>query len=558
MVSQTEWSLINNAQFLNEDRLSRSREYVGVLYFLLALAMLQTSLLCGAVQGYVLPLRRFYRLNMNLVNNKVSTSIHCVIVAAIYFIVTGAAGASGYIFMSCLLGLWLFLMLVYIAVRKILQFRQQQLHAQQQQELGAAGDGGSHDFSQGGGGGGGGPLGTRRVSTQGGDLHTSASFDIAFDSQSFDQVSLGSNDVQALKSRMKKLTKAYGSWTACPKPMGTSQLVFTLMMVLGAVIVVCIFVGVFFGWKVKSYYVVDDNRLAPEYQPELNGKSLQMLYAFPGIATQFHFQLYVRLFTMECGKKYTKTLTSNADKKKKIYDDWIQPYGINMSLFVPSDYTAYNTVDEWFTRAIDASFRPLPSSEIAIVSPADSRLLVFEQSTDMTFFLKGYTFSITTLLDSFSLDGYPSYFDNAAIAVARLAPQDYHRFHSPVSGTIISVKRIGGTYWSVSADAVRSGNDAFLNARTVVVIDAGPRLGYVAFVGIGATCVGSVQMDLADVTVGAEVVRGQPLGSMHFGGSTVMLLFSKGRIVFDQVMLQRSRYGVETLVNVNSEIGASR
>jgi phosphatidylserine decarboxylase len=550
MVSQSEWSLINNAQYLNEDRIARSREFVGVLYFILALSMLQMALLTGAVQGYVLPLRRFYKINMNLVNNKVSTAIHCFLVTAIYFIVTGAAGASGYIFMSCLIGLWLFLMLVYIGVRKVLQYRAQMLHEQNAHHHQSGEITGSQDLSFQGGGG----ATSRRHSTQ--DMHASASFDFNFDSQSFDQVSLGSNDIQALKNRMKKLTKAYGSWTACPKPMGPSQLTFTLLMVIGAVVVVCIFVGVFFGWKVRPYYVVaGSNSLVEEYQPTLNGKSMQMLYAFPTIATQFQFQLYVRLFTTECGKMYTKTAS---DKKKAIYDSWIQPYGINMSQFIPSDYNAYDTVDQWFTRAIDLSLRPLPTSDVAVVSPADCRLLVFEQSSDMSFFLKGFTVSIPSLLANFNIDGYPSYFDNAAVAISRLAPQDYHRFHAPVTGKIVSVTRIGGTYWSVSADATRSGNNVFLNTRTVVVIDAGPRIGYVAVVGIGATCVGSVQLDLADVTVGASVTRGQPIGSMHFGGSTVMVLFSRGRIVFDQVILQRSRYGVETLVNVNSEIGASR
>ncbi|CUG94097.1 phosphatidylserine decarboxylase, putative [Bodo saltans] len=554
MVSQSEWSLINNAQYLNEDRVARSREFVGVLYFILALSMLQMALLTGAVQGYVLPLRRFYKLNTNLVNNKVSTGIHCVFVTSVYFIVTGAAGASGYIFMSCLIGFWLFLMLVYIAVRKLLQYRAQQLHDQNLHMGGHHHSGevtGSQDIASQGG-----AASSRRHSAQ--DLHASASFDFNFDSQSFDQVSLGSNDVnyQAMKNRMKKLTKAYGSWTACPKPMGPSQLTFTLLMVLGAVLVVCIFIGVFFGWKVHPYYVVEGgNSLKEEYQPTLNGKSIQMLYAFPGIATQFQFQLYVRLFTTECGKMYTKSVS---DKKKAIYDSWIEPYGINMSQFIPSDYNAYDTVDQWFTRAINPALRPLPLSEIAVISPADCRLLVFEQSSDMSFFLKGYTVTISTLLGNFNIDGYPSYFDNAAVAVSRLAPQDYHRFHAPVSGKVISVTRIGGTYWSVNADATQSGNNVFLNARTVVVIDAGPRLGYVAVVGIGATCVGSVQLDLGNVTIGSEVTRGEPIGSMHFGGSTVLVLFSRGRIVFDQILLQRSRYGVETLVNVNSEIGSSR
>lgn len=36
-----------------------------------------------------------------------------------------------------------------------------------------------------------------------------------------------------------------------------------------------------------------------------------------------------------------------------------------------------------------------------------------------------------------------------AIAIARLAPQDYHRFHSPVEGTVVAIKDIHGKLFSL-------------------------------------------------------------------------------------------------------------
>ena len=163
------------------------------------------------------------------------------------------------------------------------------------------------------------------------------------------------------------------------------------------------------------------------------------------------------------------------------------------------------------------------------------------------------------LLGGVTVAGLANYFDNGQLMIARLAPQDYHRFHSPVSGTVVQMLTLSGTYWSVSSDAARSGNDAFLNLRKVLIIDAGPQLGYVAYVGVGATCVGSVRFDVEPiVTVGSIIERGQVLGSMHFGGSTVLVLFSPGRVVFDPLLIQRSLFGVETGVNVNSQVGTIR
>lgn len=39
----------------------------------------------------------------------------------------------------------------------------------------------------------------------------------------------------------------------------------------------------------------------------------------------------------------------------------------------------------------------------------------------------------------------------AALSIHRLAPQDYHRFHSPVEGMIVAIKDIDGAFstWSL-------------------------------------------------------------------------------------------------------------
>lgn len=563
MVTQSDWSLIELIHQHNENRTYHSREYVGALYFILGLGILQISLLCGAVQAYVFPLRRFYRLHINFMNTKINYAIHTVFVTALMFIVIAGAGASGYIVMNCLIGLWLLILTIILVVRRVRANNKSSSAPSPHHPGGERRV--SHDVS------GSFSPNERRLSAmspnerRASGVQVSASFDLGgMDSQSFDNLSLDSHEnpaatSTALKHRMKRLQKLQGEWTVCPVPMAPGQMAHLISLIFGCVIVCVVFIGVFFAWKVDDYLVVSPSGgVEVEVQPSLNGKSLQLLYAFPTIATKFSMQLYVKLFTKECGVMYTKTLSDDSAKKSKIYDGWISPYGINMSQFIPSDYRQYSTVDDWFTRAIDLSLRPQPDSVTAIVSPADCRMQVYDQATDMLFYLKGYHLSISSLLSNFEIDGYPRYFDNAAVVIARLAPQDYHRFHSPVSGKILAVRRVSGTYWSVSADAARSGNQAFLNERVIVIIDAGPRLGFVAYVGIGATCVGSVRFDVANVTVGAEVVRGEPLGSMHFGGSTVLVLFSKGRIIFDQIMLQRSRFGVETRVLANAQIGASR
>src|SRR5690606_10257632 len=101
-----------------------------------------------------------------------------------------------------------------------------------------------------------------------------------------------------------------------------------------------------------------------------------------------------------------------------------------------------------------------------IISPADSRINCYPSVQESTrFWIKGQNFSISSLLKDSQL------FEDGAMAICRLAPQDYHRFHSPVDGTIALIYSIEGAYYTVNPMAVRQKYDIFTeNARTVILI----------------------------------------------------------------------------------------
>jgi hypothetical protein len=66
-------------------------------------------------------------------------------------------------------------------------------------------------------------------------------------------------------------------------------------------------------------------------------------------------------------------------------------------------------------------------------------------------------------------------------------PTNYHRWHSPVAGTIVRAFTKDGTYYSEGADAVEPTNSqsylAHVAARAIILIDADdPVIGLIAFV----------------------------------------------------------------------------
>ena len=83
----------------------------------------------------------------------------------------------------------------------------------------------------------------------------------------------------------------------------------------------------------------------------------------------------------------------------------------------------YRSFNEFFTRRLKSGARPVGEG---FVSPADGRLLLYlNADADTPFPLKGAMRSLRTVFDEKAPAGL---YD---IAVVRLAPVDYHRFHFP-------------------------------------------------------------------------------------------------------------------------------
>jgi phosphatidylserine decarboxylase len=130
--------------------------------------------------------------------------------------------------------------------------------------------------------------------------------------------------------------------------------------------------------------------------------------------------------------------------------------------------------------------------------------------------VKGHDFDIPHLLNispnspqakQFTKHGSPS------VAIFRLAPQDYHRFHSPVDATIGEITKIPGEYFTVNPMAVnQDGIDIFTaNVREVLYMTHKQTGLPVAYVAVGALLVGSARWT-GGAKKGVSVKRGDEIG----------------------------------------------
>ncbi|PYH42900.1 putative phosphatidylserine decarboxylase [Aspergillus saccharolyticus JOP 1030-1] len=282
-------------------------------------------------------------------------------------------------------------------------------------------------------------------------------------------------------------------------------------------------------------------------------KKVKLLLLFNPLTEWLDTTHLMRLYMhREAVKEGRDEATPTSRKRIAAFIDF---YHIDMTQFTPSDITQYANFEDFFVRAHTPAARPLfePDNPRAAVVVADSRVVTYESVAESKrLWIKGVDFSITNLVMDRQLGRE---FDGSPVASFRLSPQDYHRFHSPVTGTVRLFRSMPGDYYEVDPIALRSGVDILTrNARDYVVVES-EEFGAVLFVAIGAAQVGTVQFHERFQQPGARVQKGDELGHFQFGGSSIIVAFQPGRIVFDADLLRASKHAITTDVEVGMSLG---
>ena len=139
--------------------------------------------------------------------------------------------------------------------------------------------------------------------------------------------------------------------------------------------------------------------------------------------------------------------------------------------------------------------------------------------------------------------------------IARLAPQDYHRFHCPAGARVVRRTSVEGSLFTVNPIAIRQPRPCvYTSNKRVVDVLVSPAFGVFALVAVGATAVGSIKMT---APVGVEVDKGAEHGVFAFGGSTVLVLLQEGAASFDADLVANSRAPLETIVRTGERVGVA-
>jgi len=232
------------------------------------------------------------------------------------------------------------------------------------------------------------------------------------------------------------------------------------------------------------------------------------------------------------------------------------------------DVENFKTVRDIFERKIKFwQCRQMEENLNAISSPCDAKMLIGTLKDTSLFFIKEKFFEVNEL---FKVNEYIQLFKEGDFSIFRLTPEEYHYNHAPVSGRLIDIYQIDGTFHSCNPYAVSKIVTPYSkNKRVISIIDTdvpyGSQIGKVAMIEIAAMMIGDIcqcysERDYSDPKIlikGMFLKKGSPKSLFRPGSSTTILFFQKDKVVFcEDLMKNSTRTDVPTryLINFHKNI----
>ena len=223
-------------------------------------------------------------------------------------------------------------------------------------------------------------------------------------------------------------------------------------------------------------------------------------------------------------------------------------------------FYGFKSWNDFFIRKFKPGARPIdePHNPRAIVNACEAAPFAIARDVKAqdTFWIKSQPYSLRHMLDGHLVDE----FVGGTVYQAFLSAENYHRWHSPVSGSIKMIRHVEGTYYAECPaegfDPLGPNNSqgyiAHIATRALIFIEADePSIGLLCVVAVGMSEVSSC---LVGVKERQHVKKGDELGFFQFGGSTHCLVFRR-RAIADfalQAIPQGENGANSPIVKVNS------
>ena len=224
----------------------------------------------------------------------------------------------------------------------------------------------------------------------------------------------------------------------------------------------------------------------------------------------------------------------------------IAPYAKKNSIpLTKEDLRSFRSYREFFLRRIRRDIDMDPSH---LISPCDGWLSVYDIEREGSFSIKGSVYTVDDLTgDPLLAERYRS----GTALIFRLCASDYHHY-CYIDDCIQGENHfIPGVLHSVQPIACETYPVFVLNRRNWCLMET-DNFGPVVQTEIGALVVGGI----TNLNENARVSRGQDKGHFELAGSTIVLLFEKGRITLRDSIISELKGSEEVRVLQGMWIGS--
>lgn len=279
------------------------------------------------------------------------------------------------------------------------------------------------------------------------------------------------------------------------------------------------------------------DRKNKKYCEEIQSGSCFLNFLYNNIFGRLLLKLLINPIISKIGGIYNNSFISKSKIKK-----FIKENNIDMSDFKK---TKYNSFNEFFIRKIKESKRPFSNNKDEFISPADSKLLVYNISDDLKLPIKGSVYTLNELVNN-EEDLFE--YKNGLCLIFRLAVDDYHHYCYPDNGKIVKKNFIKGKLHTVRSVS-KNYKIYKVNQREYSILETN-NFDEMIYIEVGALMVGKiVNFDKKQFN------KGEEKGYFRLGGSTIVLLMKNNVVKIDDDILENSKKDIETKVLYREKIG---
>ena len=278
-------------------------------------------------------------------------------------------------------------------------------------------------------------------------------------------------------------------------------------------------------------------------------------YYYPSIQNLEPIASWIKKYSKNWGKFLSKKASWNDEYFKLVSND--TKFNLDKGWF--GDKNIWKSFNEFFARKlINPACRPIADTQV--VSPADSLPQGVYKIDDNNHLINNdvliKSVKLTSIKQLIGCDSkYSTSFAGGTLTHTYLDINDYHRYHFPVDGKILEIRKISGanagggvTQWDEKNKRYVYYNETgfqMIETRDCIILDT--EYGLVAILPIGMSQVCSCNFE-KNIKVGQTVKKGQPLGYFMFGGSDIVMIFQKNINYIDQTKKDNQGNNVHLLV----------